>query len=42
MVYDLTNRGHKVILGRLDETEGNADTNNPRSVNLNPAVGGLC
>lgn len=31
LVYDVTNRGRKVILGRLDEAGGNADTNNPRS-----------
>ena len=29
LVYDVTNRGRKVILGRLDEGGGNADTNNP-------------
>ena len=34
LVYDVTNRGRKVILGRLDEAEGNADTNNPRSLIL--------
>jgi len=32
LVYDVTNRGRKVILGRLDEAGGNADTNDPRSV----------
>jgi len=31
LVYDVTNRGRKVILGRLDEAGGSADTNNPRS-----------
>lgn len=31
LVYDVTNRGRKVILGRIDEAGGNADTNNPRS-----------
>jgi Alpha/beta hydrolase domain len=30
LVYDVTNRGRKVILGRLDEAGGNADTNNPK------------
>jgi hypothetical protein len=32
LVYDVTNRGRKVILGRLDEAGGNADTNDPKSV----------
>ena len=32
LVYDVTNRGRKVILGRLDEARGNADTNDPKSV----------
>jgi hypothetical protein len=32
LVYDVTNRGRKVILGRLDEAGADADTNNPRSV----------
>ena len=32
LVYDVTNRGRKVILGRLDEAPGDADTNNPRTV----------
>ncbi len=31
LVYDVTNRGRKMILGRLDEAGGNADTNNPRT-----------
>jgi hypothetical protein len=31
LVYDVTNRGRKVILGRLDEAGGNADTNNPKT-----------
>ncbi|HEY3908541.1 MAG TPA: alpha/beta hydrolase domain-containing protein [Stellaceae bacterium] len=31
LVYDVTNRGRKVILGRLDEAAGDADTNNPRT-----------
>jgi Alpha/beta hydrolase domain len=31
LVYDVTNRGRKVILGRLDEAAGAADTNNPRT-----------
>ena len=31
LVYDVTNRGRKVILGRLDEAAGDADTNNPKS-----------
>ena len=31
LVYDVTNRGRKVILGRLDEAGADADTNNPRS-----------
>jgi hypothetical protein len=31
IVYDVTNRGRKVILGRLDEAGGNADANNPRT-----------
>jgi hypothetical protein len=31
LVYDVTNRGRKVILGRLDEAPGDADTNNPRT-----------
>jgi hypothetical protein len=29
LVYDVTNRGRKVILGRLDEAPAEADTNNP-------------
>ncbi len=29
LVYDVTNRGRKVILGRLDEAGADADTNNP-------------
>src|SRR5271169_4465412 len=32
LVYDVTNRGRKMILGRLDEAGADADTNNPRSV----------
>jgi Alpha/beta hydrolase domain len=32
LVYDVTNRGRKVILGRLDEAAAGADTNNPKSV----------
>ena len=32
LVYDVTNRGRKVILGRLDKAGADADTNNPRSV----------
>jgi hypothetical protein len=32
LVYDVTNRGRKVILGRLDEAGGKADTNDPKSV----------
>jgi Alpha/beta hydrolase domain len=31
LIYDVTNRGRKVILGRLDEAGGNADTNNPKA-----------
>jgi hypothetical protein len=31
LVYDVTNRGRKIILGRLDEAGANADTNNPRT-----------
>ena len=31
LVYDVTNRGRKVILGRLDEAGAGADTNNPRT-----------
>ncbi len=31
LVYDVTNRGRKVILGRLDEAGGNADTNDPKT-----------
>jgi hypothetical protein len=31
LVYDVTNRGRKVILGRLDEAGANADTNNPKT-----------
>jgi hypothetical protein len=31
LVYDVTNRGRKVILGRLDEAGADTDTNNPRS-----------
>jgi len=31
LVYDVTNRGRKVILGRLDEAPGDADTNDPRA-----------
>ena len=30
LIYDVTNRGRKVILGRIDEAGGNADANNPR------------
>jgi hypothetical protein len=29
LVYDVTNRGRKVILGRLDEAPGDANTNDP-------------
>ena len=32
LVYDVTNRGRKVILGRLDEAGANAETNDPKSV----------
>lgn len=31
LVYDVTNRGRKVILGRLDEAPGDANTNDPRA-----------
>jgi hypothetical protein len=31
LVYDVTNRGRKVILGRLDEAPGDADANDPRT-----------
>ena len=31
LVYDVTNRGRKVILGRLDEAPGDANTNDPRT-----------
>ncbi len=31
LVYDVTNRGRKVILGRIDEAGGDADTNNPKT-----------
>ncbi|MGD9614620.1 MAG: alpha/beta hydrolase domain-containing protein [Alphaproteobacteria bacterium] len=31
LVYDVTNRGRKVILGRLDEAPTNADINDPRT-----------
>src|ERR1051325_7793711 len=31
LVYEVTNRGRKVILGRLDEPPGDANTNDPRS-----------
>jgi hypothetical protein len=30
LVYDVTNRGRKVILGRLDEAPGDANVNDPR------------
>ncbi len=31
LVYDVTNRGRKVILGRLDEAAAGADTNDPKT-----------
>jgi hypothetical protein len=31
LVYDVTNRGRKVILGRLDEATSDADTNSPKT-----------
>ncbi len=31
LVYDVTNRGRKVILGRLDEAGAGADTNDPKT-----------
>src|SRR5271165_4094608 len=31
LVYDVTNRGRKIILGRLDEAGAAADNNNPRT-----------
>jgi hypothetical protein len=31
LVYDVTNRGRKVILGRIDEAGAGADTNDPRA-----------
>ena len=31
LVYDVTNRGRKVILGRLDEAPGDANINDPRT-----------
>jgi len=31
LVYDVTNRGRKMILNLLDDASGNADTNNPRT-----------
>ncbi|MGH6679776.1 MAG: alpha/beta hydrolase domain-containing protein, partial [Bradyrhizobium sp.] len=42
LVYDVTNRGRKVILGRLDEAGADADTNNPmtaRDVGLGFTLG---
>jgi Alpha/beta hydrolase domain len=30
LVYDVTNRGRKMILNLLDDTSGDADTNNPK------------
>jgi hypothetical protein len=32
LVYDVTNRGRKMILNLLDDASGNADTNNPKSL----------
>jgi hypothetical protein len=32
LVYDVTNRGRKVILGRLDEAGADADVNNPKTL----------
>ena len=31
LVYDVTNRGRKMILSLLDDASGNADTNNPKT-----------
>jgi hypothetical protein len=31
LVYDVTNRGRKMILNLLDDASGNADTNNPKT-----------
>jgi len=31
LVYDVTNRGRKMILNLLDDASGNADTNNPKN-----------
>ena len=31
LVYDVTNRGRKMILNLLDDAAGNADTNNPKT-----------
>jgi hypothetical protein len=31
LVYDVTNRGRKMIFNLLDDTSGNADTNNPKN-----------
>src|SRR4051794_37828425 len=31
LVYDVTNRGRKVILGRLDEAPSDANVNDPRA-----------
>src|SRR5215469_13170508 len=33
LVYDVTNRGRKMIFNLLDDAPGNADTNNPMTVN---------
>jgi len=32
LVYDVTNRGRKMILSLLDDASGNADTNNPKTL----------
>jgi hypothetical protein len=31
LVYDVTNRGRKMIFNLLDDASGNADTNNPKT-----------
>src|SRR6202040_1106439 len=31
LVYDVTNRGRKMILNLLDDASGDADTNNPKT-----------
>ena len=40
LAYYVTNRGRKMILNLVDDASGNADTNNPKTAQKHPRLGG--